>query len=104
MQDGIQFIRLQRSCPVMTYLAASTMRKGATAFVACLLALFAASVPSAPAESPQVSSDSARLKVEAVGKQQILLKSGQHELAYFPDEGISVLSRKPLTFLMVAGN
>jgi hypothetical protein len=50
------------------------------------------------------SAGAARLEVEMIGKQQILLRPGQHGLAYFPDEGICVLNKKPLTFLMVAGN
>lgn len=75
---------------------------GPAFFFALCLAL-AVSTSDADAQR-QPSPDSARLEVETVGKQQILLKSGQHGLVYFPDESICVLSKQPLTFLMVAGN
>lgn len=69
---------------------------GPTFFVALCLAL-AVSTPDADAQTPQPSPDAARLEVETVGKQQILLKSGQHGLAYFPDEASpsSTRSRSP---------
>jgi hypothetical protein len=88
----------------MTRVDASTALVGATALVACVIALLTASEPSAAADPPKLPPDKVRLDVESVGKQQLLLKPGQHGLAYFPDEGISVLGRKPLTFLLVAGN
>ncbi len=72
--------------------------------VACLLTLllllplFTQAADRDPPPAP------ARVEVEEVGKQQIALEHGQHGLAYFPDEGICILGRNPLRFLMVAGN
>jgi hypothetical protein len=76
---------------------------GPAVFVALLLAL-SVSTPNADAQTPRPSADSTRVEVETIGTQQILLRSGQHGLAYFPDESICLVSTKPLTFLMVAGN
>jgi len=39
-----------------------------------------------------------------LGKQQTIMRSGQHGFNYFPDEPVSVISERPLRFLMVVGN
>jgi len=72
--------------------------------LAVLLLTLAVSMTDVEAQPPaEPSPNSGRLEVEAVGEQQILLTSGQHGLAYFPDEGICVINQQPLAFLMVAG-
>ena len=43
------------------------------------------------------------ITLERIGEQKVLIPSGQHGLVGFPDEGITFLSRKPLSFLLVAG-
>lgn len=43
------------------------------------------------------------ITVEKIGAQKVLIPSGQHGLVGFPDEGITFLSHKPLSFLLVAG-
>jgi hypothetical protein len=39
-----------------------------------------------------------------VGKQTIVMSSGQHGFNYFPDEPVNVINRLPLRFLMVVGS
>ncbi len=68
-----------------------------------LFFVFSAIVFTADAAPPQ-SSDGLRLEVDNIGKQKIMMNSGREGLACFPDEGISVLYHKPLTFLLVAGD
>ncbi len=57
--------------------------------------------PAAPAE-PRLA-EGIGITVERTGPQKVILASGQHGLVGFPDEGITFLSRKPLSFLLVAG-
>lgn len=75
---------------------------GPAVFAVLLLAVLILAA-GADALAPKPSPDADRLEVETIGEQQIVFKSGQHGLAYFPDEGICVLNKQPLTFLMVAG-
>jgi len=71
---------------------------------AALLLTLAGSMTDAEAQpSAKLPPNSGRLELEAIGEQQILLESGRHGLTYFPDEGISVIHKQPLAFLMVAG-
>lgn len=74
-----------------------------TAIAAYLSIVVAMSEPLAAVEPPGLPNSTMRLEVDSIGKRRIQLKPGHRGLTYFPDEGISVLSRKPLTFLMVAG-
>ncbi len=88
----------------MTLKGALKPLMGSTALVACLLGHLAVLMPSAVADPPKAATDAVRLEVETLGKQEIQLKAGQHGLKYFPDEGICVLNRNPLSFLMVVEN
>lgn len=57
--------------------------------------------PAAPAE-PRMA-EGIGITIERTGPQKVIIPSGQHGLVGFPDEGITFLSRKPLSFLLVAG-
>jgi hypothetical protein len=81
----------------------ATARIAATA-LSCLLLLLAIPAARAGGSAPSPSAGQISLEVDSVGEQQTLLANGQHGLAYFPDEGISILHRDPLSFLMVAGD
>lgn len=69
-----------------------------------LMAIVAAPLraqPAAPA-APRMA-EGIGITVEKTGPQKVIIPSGQHGLVGFPDEGIAFLSRKPLSFLLVAG-
>ena len=57
--------------------------------------------PAAPA-APRVA-EGIGITIERTGPVKVIIPSGQHGLVGFPDEGITFLSRKPLSFLLVAG-
>ncbi len=57
--------------------------------------------PEAPA-APRMA-EGIGITIERTGPQKVIIPSGQHGLVGFPDEGITFLSRKPLSFLLVAG-
>lgn len=61
----------------------------------CTFILILALSPFAPADEPIKAT---------VGEHKVVFPAGYRDLNYFPDEPISILSKKPFRFLLVAGN
>lgn len=66
-----------------------------------LMAIVASPLRAQPATPRQA--EGIGITVVRTGPQKVIIPSGQHGLVGFPDEGITFLSHKPLSFLLVAG-